>query len=231
MPPYSPLQPWLERRDPLRAFVDIDLKQPNQEFGGFIGLDISVPFHQAAGLPAQILGASWEETNIYVRKSLELIEIDKPSWLDQEEVRIILSELGPPPLPCYPIYIVSVGSESNEQPVYVGKTSAKIWRFQSGHHVATKLHDPRYDGLPKQIYLGCVMLLTDDKDYLPLEWVHPLAAAEELLTSVEAILIYNLKPELNIKNRRTCNPRFPVQLHIQNDSGNSSFLNDRFVSG
>jgi len=231
MRPYSPLQPWLERRDPLRAFFNVDLKQPNREIGGFIGIDISVPFHRAGDLSAQSLRISWQKMNTYVQKSLELIAADQPDWLDRDEARIITSELGAPPLPCYPIYFVSVGHDENERPIYVGKTSAKTKRFQSGHHIATKLHDSKYNGLSKKIYLGCVMLLTDDKDYLPLEWVHPLLAAEKILNSIESILIYNFKPELNIRGRKTCNPSFPVRLHLQNDSENSSFLDDQFVTG
>ncbi len=229
MPPYSPIQPWINRTDPFRGFANIDIKQPNQEFGGFIGLDVSVPLHQAADLPAQSLNASWEKTDIYVRRSLEIIDLEQPYWLDRDEARIIVSELGPPPVGCYPVYIVSVGAGQNERAVYVGKTSAKVRRFQSGHRVTTKLHAPKYHGMPKQIYLGCVTLLSNEKDYLPLEWVHPIASAKAILNSVERQLIYNLQTELNIQHRKTYNPTVPIRLEIENHSGSSRFLHGHSV--
>lgn len=226
---FSPLQPWLERTDPLHSFINIDTKAANQEFGGFLGLDVSVPFYQIDEITAESLESSWRSTDQYVRRSLELITADNPLWLDRDEVNMILSELGDPPLACYPIYLVTIGEGDKEKVVYIGKTSAKIARFGSGHRVATKLHAPKYEGLPKQLYQGCVTLLSDSKDYLPLEWIHPLSSAEAILRSVEAELIYNFQPELNTHHRKTCNATFPIVLHIQNFSGTSHYLHDHFV--
>ena len=226
---FSPLKPWIERRDPLRSFVHIDTKKPNQEYGGFLGLDVSLPFHEIDSLEAQSMESSWRKTYQYVRRCLKIIGADEPLWLDREEVDMILTKLGDPPPACYPIYMVTVGTGSNEKVVYIGKTSAKTARFTSGHQVATKLHDSKYDGLSKQLYQGCVMWLADGKDYLPLEWIHPLSSADEILRSVEAQLIYELQTELNTHHRKTYNVTFPIVLHIQNFSGTSDYLHDYFV--
>ena len=229
MPLFSPLQSWIERKDALRGFVNIDVKQPNHEFGAFLGLDFSVPFHEAGRLEAQSLDASWAKTDLYVRRSLEIIGAQGPLWLDRKEVEMIVSTLGPPPPACYPMYIVTVGTQQDERAVYVGKTSAKVRRFQSGHQVATKLHAPKYDGLQKRIYQGCITLLSDEEDYLPLEWIHPLTSADTILRSAEAQLIYDIQPELNTHHRKTCNASVPIRLHIQNFSG-TELLNDHFIS-
>lgn len=226
---YSPLQAWIDRKDSLHSFVSIDTRGPYQEYGGFLLLDISVPIHKINSLEAQSIEESWNRTNDYVKNSLRLIDAVQPDWLDSEEVEIIIDKLGHPPSACYPVYMVTVGEGNEEKVVYIGKTSAKTARFGSGHQMATKLHYPQYNGLAKRLYQGCVTLLTEDKEYLPLEWIHPLSSAEEILRSVEAQLIYDLKPELNTHHKVVYNATFPIVLHIQNFSGTSNYLNDHFI--
>ncbi len=137
--------------------------------------------------------------------------------------------LGEPPSHCYPIYVFSVGSKQYERPVYIGKTSSELGRFSGGHVACTKLHNPKYDGLQKRLYLGCVMLLDGESDYLPLEWVHPYEDAEQLLGDLEAQLIFHFKPELNIQLKKKPVAKFRPQIHIQNFSDFSNFLNDVFA--
>ena len=110
MAAFSPLQPWLDRKDTLKAFAIIDTQKPNKEYGGFLAFDIAVPLHEIDKLKAESLRTSWEKTNKYVQKSFQLISAEEPVWLDCEEVEIILTELGQPPMCCYPIYMISVGS-------------------------------------------------------------------------------------------------------------------------
>src|SRR5699024_9676990 len=106
--------------------------------------------------------------------------------------------LKTPPAACYPLYFISVGDNKHETLVYLGKTSAKTHRFLGGHSAALKLHAPEYDGLSKHIYFGTVVLLDNEKNYMPLEFIRPFEDAESLLNNLEKGLIYNLKPELNI---------------------------------
>jgi len=158
------------------------------------------------------------------------IDTEHPGWLDRDDVAIIREEVGAPPPPCLPIYIISAGSGPEERPVYIGKTSSLVSRFAGGHAAVTKLHAPQYSALEKSIYLGCVMLLTEDAamqngGYLPLEWVNPLAAAVQLLADVERALIFDLQPELNTHHRQSYRPVHEVSILIENH------LDNRFLSG
>jgi hypothetical protein len=224
----SLLSGWLERRDPLRSFVDLENRPPSQELGGFLSLDCVVPVHESLQLEAESLVASWRKTHDYVSEALSIIRAEEPMWLDHEEVEMIREELGDPPPLCYPIYLITVGDGEAERLVYVGKTSSSKGRFKGGHAAFTKLLDPRYDGKQKRLYLGAIVLLTEDKSYQPLEWVKPLATAESLLASIEAQLIFEFKPELNTHHVHADNAKWPVILHIQNFSSVTSFLSDKF---
>lgn len=226
---HSPLEAWLARTDPLRSFLDLENSQPNFERGGFLLLNGPIPLHETISLEAESLPVSWKRTHEYVKKCLTIIDAEETDWLDHDEVRMIRAEVGEPPPLCFPIYLLSVGQGKDERVVYVGKTSSKSGRFKSGHAAITGLHHPKYDGLKKQIYLGGVVLLSDDDEYRPLEWVKPLAKSEEILTSIEAELIFHFQPELNTIHKKSFDAVFPVTLHIQNYEGDSPFLNDRFV--
>jgi hypothetical protein len=226
---HSPLQSWLDRKDPLTSFVDLEHRPPNYEYGGFLSLDVVLPVHESVNLVAESLSTSWTRTHEYVRRSLEIIDANELDWLDSEEVKMIISILGEPPPLSYPIYILSVSDDTTERVVYVGKTSSKRGRFSSGHTAITKLHNPKYNGLRKRLYLGGIVLLADDNEYQPLEWVKPLCKAEEILNSIEAQLIYKFQPELNIQHRKYYNATVPFSIHIQNISGETEFLHDQFV--
>jgi hypothetical protein len=209
--------------------------KPEYEYGGFVALDKYCELHDSINLKAQSLHASWQKTQQYVSEAYEIIDasIGESLSLDSEESVMILDELGDPPEPCYPIYIISVDSKDGELPVYIGKTSSNNCRFAGGHDAITKLHDPIYHGLEKKLYLGCVMLLAKNKSYYPLEWVTPLSAAKDVLRSIENQLIYDLKPKMNVHGKANYLATYPMSIHIQNfsDSGHDSrkFLNDHFV--
>lgn len=226
---HSPLQGWLNRTDPLGSFIDLDNRPPNHEFGGFLGIDLVVPIYESIRLAPESLESSWKSVNDYVNSALELIDSDEPLWLDNEEVLMIKEELGDPPTFCYPIYIFSVGDKENERPVYIGKTSSLTSRFSNGHVVCTKLHRPEYGAMSKRLYLGTIVLLANDKEYQPLEWVRPFEKAIQTLNSIEAQLIYDLKPELNTHHKNENNVTVPVSpIHIQNFTEETDFLNDYF---
>jgi hypothetical protein len=228
MPKHSALLAWLDRRDPLSSFIDLDTRSPQQEWGGFLTLDVVVPVHESLNLESESLEKSWHLTHDYIEKSLEIIRADEPLWLDSEEVEMIKSKLCDPPLLCYPIYIISIESAGIEQVIYIGKTSSSKGRFIGGHAALTKLLDPKYDGIPKRLYLGALVLLAEDKSYQPLEWVKPLEKAEQLLKSIESQLIYEFKPELNDQHVNSFNSKWPVSIHIQNFTGVTDFLHDKF---
>lgn len=224
----SLLSSWIERRDPLHSFIDLENRPPNQEFGGFLTLDVVVPAHESLNLEADSLSDSWKKAHEYVAASLRIIKADEPMWLDSEEVEMIKNQLGEPPPLCYPIYMFTVGDGDAEHLVYIGKTSSSNGRFRGGHTALTKLLHPIYDGFTKRVYLAAIVLLADDISYQPLEWVKPLEKAQALLSSIEAQLIFSFKPQLNTHHVNSDNTVWPVSLHIQNFTNDTTFLHDEF---
>src|SRR5207245_732721 len=130
--------------------------------------------HECRSLPAQSLEASWRKCREWVDRCKKVIGADIANWLDREQAVAIREEVGMPPNPCYPIYIFSVGENPVERPVYIGRTSGAQGRFAGGHDACTKLLHPKFNGLRKRVYLGCVTLNSAvDEEYLPhlpLEW-------------------------------------------------------------
>ncbi|WOO43759.1 hypothetical protein RY820_10915 [Bacillus subtilis] len=205
----------------------------NYEYGFFLGIDIVMPLHKVLDFPAQDLKTSWKTTQDYINKTLTILEeeynedIDEMSPtvdLDGEQIRDIIYQLGNPPVQCYPIYIITTGTDENEKVVYIGKTSSSNHRFAGGHLAALKLNDPKYDGLEKKIYFGCLTFLDSNKEYVPLEWITPYDHSEGLLSSVEACLIYHFKPELNSDHLKENHSRIPITLMIENWTQQTSFL-------
>ncbi len=77
----------------------------------------------------------------------------------------------------------------------------------------------------------CSVTLVTSDHYLPLEWVHPLERALQLLGSLEAQLIAGLSPKLNIQATKTYAVREPISLHLEDHletgvfgSGGDDFL-------
>jgi len=223
---FSQLTPWLERTRPLLGFTNLTRNPPNREWGAFVTLDVVHPVHETISLPSESLRESWTAIHRYVSSACRLIHSPKSGWLDSEEASEILESLGPPPVLCYPIYVLAVARPGEQRVVYVGKTSTSSGRFRGGHAAITKLHDPKYDGYAKKAYLAAVVLLDNKGEYQPLEWVKPLEKAQRLLVSIEAQLIYDLKPELNTQHVSRYNAEWPVQLHIQNFADDSKLLDD-----
>ena len=228
MPRLSHLTPWLKGQARLPPFVDMKKDWMDQERGGFLAIDVHVPAHESMDLPAESLEASWKHCHEYVSHALELIRADEPVCLDSYERDLVRRELGDPPTLCHPIYLITIANEHEERLVYVGKTSTDHGRFRGGHRALSRLLDPKYDGFTKNIYLAAVVLLSRDSDTIPLEWVQSLSEAKGILASYESQLIYDFKPELNSQHVEHHNSTWPVQIHIQNFSGHSRFLNDYF---
>lgn len=224
---FSPLSLWLNGKEGIETFLnnkDVEIKF---EYGSFLSLDQHFYLHDVEKASSQSLAISWDRTNNYIKEALKLTQ--NKSILNKEEIKRITCKLGEPPVHCYPIYIVTVEDNMEERIVYIGKTSANKNRFLGGHKVALKLHDPKYNNKIKNVYFACIMFLTKNMNYLPLEWISPKEKALELLDSIESYLIFNIKPELNIQKIRKNYSKYKLYFHIQNFSNYSNFYNDKFI--
>lgn len=216
------------------------LKDINSEYGCFIGLDVCFPLHKVLEMEAQSLEDTWNEVNQYVANAcniitdeygeeLEIKEDEKLRDVDREIIYEIESRQKTPPTACYPLYFISVGDDTDEKLVYIGKTSAKTHRFSGGHSAALKLHAPKYEGLSKHIYFGTVVFLDHKKNNMPLEFIRPLKDAKSLLSNLEAGLIYNLKPELNTTYLNKNYACFDMIVNIENHSSRCNLLRNKQV--
>lgn len=237
---YYPLNYWFKKGE-VPSLEYFRIENINNEHGLFLGIDACIPLYQVNTMQAQNLATSWKKVKSYVDNSYKIITEDfgedlyyieegRSIDVDKEIIREIEHKLGSPPVHCYPIYLITVGSGSDERLVYVGKTSSSVHRFSGGHRVALELHHPKYEGMSKKIYFGAVVFLDYKKRYMPLEWIQPYDDAHSLLLSLEAGLIYYFSPELNKSNINKNNSRFPIKLHIQNFSQQSDFLHDSFIT-
>ncbi len=219
---------WLNRRGPLPDFYN---PKANLEYGAFISLDVVHWAYEAESIKNESLKESWKSTHDYYLDSLEVLSEDcLPSSLDKEEVYMIKTSLGSPPALCYPVYFVSVGDGIEERLVYIGMTSSSTSRFKGGHSALIKLLNPKYNNLLKRIYLGTIMLLDKNNNYLPLEWLQTENESFLLLKKIEAGLIHKLKPELNTQHISTNLGYLGTQFHIQNFTNKTIFFNDEFIS-
>jgi len=168
-----------------------------------------------------------QQTLSYLKQAAETIDGLEGGWLDREEVEMIKEELGDPPPPCLPIYLISLRDKNGvEELVYVGITSTTN-RFLGGHKVALRLHHPKFQQYDKLIY-QCVVWLHFDDEYIALEWLEPEGLPDAFLESVEAQLIYHFQPRFNIQKKKKFSAKYPLGLHIQNSLG-EKFLSDQMV--
>lgn len=215
-----------------KSIIDLQL-------GIFLSLDEYVELYKACDFDSGNLEESWIATRSYIKKAFSLINEDideilatgyENNSLDNEEKYTILNTLGNPPLCSYNIYMVTIYNEDDERLVYIGKTNSKKSRFINGHSVALKLHNPKYSKYKKRVYFGTLVFLDKNKQYKPLEYVFPIEDAKKLLDYCESMLIRHFKPELNkqLVNSEKYIPS--MNLHIQNFTDTSPFMNDIFVS-
>lgn len=197
--------------------------------------------HEAAQIPTQSIVKSWNETQTYIKEMIEYLEVEwnqktkvTGSYYEfcfgNEVLHHLYEESGNPPEECSPIYIITTGNNKAEEIVYIGQTSSESNRFKGGHLAALKLHHPDYSGFEKRVYFATIMLLTKSKEYIPLEYVYPLEKAKFILSKIEAGLIYHFQPALNIQHKSKENYKISSQIHIQNFTEHSIFLDNQFVS-
>ncbi len=247
---FQPLRPWIKGHNSVTPEIFYGKKEPDFTKGAFIGLDVCVDLYQANELDTGNLQDSWTENREYMNQALKIAKIDLnecSSDLDHEEREWIQQELGEPPWSSYNRYFITIYKEDinethnnqetevkdktlGEKIVYIGKTDSKNSRFANGHLAAVKLHHPKYQDYKKRVYFGTVTFLTQDEEYLPLEFIYPLSRAKNLLSNTEALLISWFNPELNTKAEDMGNMRF-TSITIENWSEVSKFLHGYFVEG
>ena len=227
---FLPLSEWIKGTQPLpkRFLLKNYADRFDEKWLCWVVMEEVVDLYEVNKLNWVSLSASREKTKNYISNSACVIgEIDD-GRLEKEDGFWIKEELGNPPYPCLPIYIITVDSGDKERVVYVGKTKSAS-RFTGGHSAALKLHAPKYDGLKKSIF-RCSVWFDINDEYVAIDWIEPEALALDIFDSVESQLIYNLQPELNVDKRTRLTGKHMLDvIHIQNMS-ESDILNDHFIN-
>lgn len=225
---HNPLKGWIERRHPIpeRFYKDGIVDVPSTEWNVWVSIEEVTSLHSVTSMNWLSLRDARQKTAEYLDEASELINGLDGGWLDREERAWIVEELGEPPIPSLPIYLISCGDKEFEKLVYVGKTK-NTSRFSGGHKAALKLHSLDYDGMPKRIYRATIWFYLND-EYISLDWIQPENVALELLDNVESILVYRLQPELNTQKKKTNCAKWDFHIHIQNFL-ETGFLNDEFI--
>lgn len=227
------LRLWLKENSSVSPKNFYRNSKPDLELGAFISLDVATDLHLVNTIDTGNLYDSWHKNKDYIEKACYFTGVSDDNEYDQdnEEKRMILNKLGEPPLCCYNLYFITVYNAEEEKLVYIGKTDSRKSRFSNGHLAALKLHDPKYNKYCKRVYFGTLMYLSEDGEYIPLEFITPFNVAKKYLSEMEAFLIDWFNPELNKKSESIGNMKYASIVHIQNFSQVSSFLHDYFVYG
>jgi hypothetical protein len=190
----------------------------------FVSLDAVFEVHEAPHLPLKTLDQSWIDTQSYLTAACKLLGRGNPGRLvSAQDRKKVFAALGEPPGPAWPLYFLTVGEFPEEEIVYIGKTNARTHRFSSGHRAITALHGPEYRGRRTRLYLATVTLLSDEDNYVPLEWLHPKTLRDSIWSDLEAQLIFHFQPELNIGLKKSDRSKRPVFISFHNYSGTRSF--------
>ncbi len=225
---HKPLSAWIKGTHPLppRFYTPGVIDVPNSKWSTWLSIEEVAPLYKAKDLSWLGLKESRKKTQDYLSQASDIVNGLEGGWLDKEERLWILEELGEPPSPSLPIYLITVKDDSQEEVVYIGKTENKS-RFNGGHSAALKLHAPEYDGKEKKIYRSTIWF-HDGNEYLSLDWIQPESLAIELLDSIESQLIFHFQPALNISKKKKNYSKWDFYIHIQNFL-EGQFLNDEFI--
>ena len=190
----------------------------------FVALDTFFDVHEAPQTPLKTLEQSWIDTKAYVAEACRILGRNRPGHsLSEAERHKVLMAIGKPPGPAWPLYFFTVGDQAEEQIVYIGKTNAKTHRFYAGHSTITALHRPEYRGLRSRLYLATLTIISDERHYIPLEWVHPQDLRNTLWSDAEAQLIYHFQPDLNTELKSNDASKMPIRLTLHNYSRTETF--------
>ena len=229
---FQPLKPWIKGNESITPINFYGKLKPCVEFGSFISIDVAVDLYLANTVDTRNLVDSWNKNKEYIQRACDIADVNEDNGydLDHEKKSWILEELGEPPECSYNIYFITVYDDKQEKLVYIGKTDSKKSRFANGHLATLKLHNPQYNLLNKRIYFGTIVFISENKQYIPLEFITPFDESKKLLSEVEALLIAHFSPELNVKNENIGSMK-DLTVHIQNFSRASKFLDDYFIYG
>ena len=225
---HRPLSAWINRTHPIsERFYTTDFADlPRDDWCVWLSVEEVAPLYKANKMEWISLLDSRDKTKVYLEEASEIIDGLEGGWLDKEEREWILDELGNPPLPSLPIYLITCSDESSEEVVYIGKTE-RTDRFIGGHSAALKLHAPEYENKSKKIY-RCTVWFHNEDEYISLDWVQPEKLAIDLLDSTESHLIYKFQPKLNTSKKQKNYATWDFYIHIQNFL-EGGYLNDKFV--
>jgi hypothetical protein len=222
---FTPLSGWLERRHPIpqRFYTLGHIDTPSKDWDAWLSIEEFSPLHLATEMQWLSLKDVREQTQSYLDDASELIRGLDGGWLDRWEQEQIRANIGEPPKPSLPIYLISCADEAKEELVYVGKTK-NTSRFNGGHSAALKLHAPEFGKKEKYIYRGTVWFYFNN-EYISLDWIQPDQVALGLLDSIESQLIYSFQPSLNTHKRKKNLTKWDFDIRIQNFL-ERDFLND-----
>lgn len=225
---FNPLSGWIKRNHPIpsRFYTPGVVDQPDRDWNVWLSIEEVAPLHEVSNMQWLSLKDARYLTKNYLEEASELINGLEGGWLDREEQQWILEEIGGPPIPSLPIYLISCRIDESETLVYVGKTK-NTSRFSGGHAAALKLNDPKYAGMEKFVYRATAWFYLDD-EYIALDWIEPEEIALDLLDNIESQLIFYLQPELNTSKKKKNCTHWDFGIHIQNFLG-GGFLNDTFL--
>lgn len=224
----NPLSGWINGNHslPIRFYGNNHIDKPTNNWSIWLTLEEKSPLYLAGKLKWISLKDSRQKTKVYLNEASEIINGLNGGWLDSEEQQIILNKIGEPPLPCLPIYLITLAGNQHEKVAYVGKTKSSS-RFSSGHFVGLDLHNPIYKEYNKHIY-RCSIWFYFNGEYIVLDWIQPEFIALQLLDSIESQLIYYFQPELNTNKKKRNHTQWSFYIHIQNFN-DGKFLHDTFV--
>ncbi|MFT5645691.1 MAG: hypothetical protein ACI976_000364 [Aureispira sp.] len=209
----NPLSGWIDRVQPLpkRFYSTKQNDIVDKNWSLFISMEEMNLLHNVNAMEFQSFNGARKETHDYLDKASDIINGLEGAWLDNEEKHMILEKLGHPPIPCLPLYLISIDDKKKERLIYVGITKTKI-RFIGGHAAALKLLNPIYDGQVKRIYRCNIWFLIED-EYTALEWIKPEKLGLELLDNIESKLIHHFKPELNTDKKKKNLSKWDFTMH------------------
>lgn len=194
----------------------------------WVSLEERHPLHLAHELEWLNLKESFARSKAYIDKAFNIIGSNDVE--EEGDAIAVKSELGEPPPPSLPLYLISISGNGMEKVVYVGKTQSEN-RFEGGHLASQKLLHPKYKPYDANLY-RCSITMPINDDWILLDWIDPFEVAEIILDDVESQFIHHFRPELNVnKVTRNC-AIHPTTIQIQNiveKCKQDSFLNDYFI--
>ena len=112
-PMHRPLSAWIKRTHPIsERFYTAEYNDiPKDDWSVWLSIEEVVPLYKANEMEWIGLRKSREITKDYLDEASDLINGLEGGWLDRWEQEQILTNLGEPPLPALPIYLITCSDE------------------------------------------------------------------------------------------------------------------------